>query len=52
MNIYFHRYNYFFNVSFLVCQQQAIASVKRGYLWQEKSYISYTLMNLIFVLIN
>ena len=48
MSIYFHGYDYFINVSFLGFQEQAIVSVKRGYVWQEKSSISYTLMNFHF----
>ena len=52
MSIYFHGYNCFTNVSFLRCWYQVIVSVKRGYLWQGKSSLSYKVMIFHFYIVS
>ena len=50
MPIFFFGYGYLDNVSFLDCREQARVSVKRGYVWREKSFISSKVMNLDYIL--
>ena len=50
MSIYICRYSYLNNVSYLDWIEQARVSVKRGYIWQEKSSISSTVMYLSYIL--
>ena len=52
MSIYFGRHSYLSNVLFLDCQEQASVSAKLGYVWQEKSSISSTVMNLAYMLFH
>ena len=50
VSIYFFGYDYLANVSSLDCRQYARVSVKREYVWREKSYISSTVMHLDYIL--
>ena len=50
MSIYFHEYAYLANVSFIDCQEQSRVSVKRGYVWRDKSSIYSTVMILDYIL--
>ena len=50
MCIYFYGYVYLDNVSFIDCLEQARVLVKLGYIWQDKSYISSTVMYLAYIM--
>ena len=50
MSIHYYGYGCLDNVLLLDFQNQASVSVKRGYIWQEKSCISSTVMYLAYIL--
>ena len=52
MSIYFYGYEYLANILFLHCQEQATISVNHGYIWQEKTDISYTVEYVDDILFN
>ena len=52
MSIYFDGYGYLDNVLFLDFREQANVSVKCGYVWREKSYISSVVMYLAYLLFH
>ena len=52
MSKHFHGYDYLANDSFLDCREQASVSVKYGYTWRDKSYISSTVMYLAYMLFH
>ena len=52
MSIYFDGYGYLDNVLFLDFREQANVSVKCGYVWREKSYISSTVIYLACMLFH